>query len=578
MAARDDRQQFAPLVRIFVARFFENDMTSSAHDLERSFFGLVAILGVPGALVPILMSFDWSLVGRYEGIPALRILSRADKDLYLGFTMIAAAVVSALTWNTLLIDRRDAVVLGSLPVRPRMIVLAKLSALAIYVGAIAVTMHTLSAATWGLFLDQGSGGSLEFLLRGIAAHFAAGCAASAFTVLLIMSVQGLLLAIGGPRIFVRVSGAFQIGLVVAIAYALIAFPGGSELIVDAVKAPVNPATHWALTLPPAWFLGVYEVILGGFGGFDPEIRRLATTAGLATLVVFVVGVASNIVAYRRVMRGAVEEETGRTTPLGSIGRWVAHLTTRRPDLRAVAEFYLTSIARVERQRLAVGIGVGAAIAWAVPIVQRWPSLVDSPTPAIPLLTLPVSLMVLWLVALRVAASLPADLKASWLFEIQRPRPEDVRAVIERVFLIIGVAPFVLLAVPVVWTLWGADVALLHAVFTCAIGTLLVEMLLNRGGDVPGTQPWRPERARLRARWPIYLVGFLWLANGLPFSLRPGWELETLLIAAPVARLVFLGLLAGIAFAIRWRAIQRLRTEPTEDPDVPEDAAVTVRLN
>src|SRR5690242_468270 len=182
MAAPGDRVQFAPLVRTFVARFFENDLTASANDLKRSFFGLVAILGIPGALTPFMMSFTWQLIGRYQGVSALRVVSRSDKDLYLGFTILATMAVSALTWNTLLIDGRDAVVLGSLPVRPRTVVLAKLAALVVYVGALGVAMHTLSAVTWGVCLDYGAGASFGLLLRGIVAHFVAGCMATAMTV------------------------------------------------------------------------------------------------------------------------------------------------------------------------------------------------------------------------------------------------------------------------------------------------------------------------------------------------------------------------------------------------------------
>ena len=63
-AAPADRPQILPLVRLFVARFFENDLTASANDLRRSFFGLLAILGVPGAVTPFLMSFTWTIVAR----------------------------------------------------------------------------------------------------------------------------------------------------------------------------------------------------------------------------------------------------------------------------------------------------------------------------------------------------------------------------------------------------------------------------------------------------------------------------------------------------------------------------------
>ena len=44
--------------------------------------------------------------------------------------MVNAAIVTVLSWEALLVDRRDALILGSLPVAPRLVVIAKALAIA----------------------------------------------------------------------------------------------------------------------------------------------------------------------------------------------------------------------------------------------------------------------------------------------------------------------------------------------------------------------------------------------------------------------------------------------------------------
>lgn len=583
MAAPRDRVQFVPLVHNFVARFFENDLTASANDLKRSFFGLVAILGIPGALTPFMMSFTWELIGRFQGVSALRMLSRSDKDLYLGFTIVATMAVSALTWNTLLIDGRDAMVLGSLPVRPRTVVMAKLAALVVYVGALGVAMHTLSAVTWGACLDYGAGASFGLLFRGIVAHFVAGCMATAMTVFAVAGVQGVLMALVGPRLFARVSSLFQIALVLVLGTGIFLVPRESLAIVDAFRSPPAPGTTWALSMPAAWCLAVYERILGGALGSFTVLRHLATE-GLATLgAVFVIAIASNALAFARVMRGAVELTTRSSPALGKVRQLVVRIVARRADGRATVDFLLTSIGRVERLRLALAVGIGVGVAWAVPVLRNWPTLAASSTPARDILTLPIALMVLWLTALRVAASLPADLRAAWVFDLVRPDAIAVRGLIERTWAVIGILPFALLGGGVGAKYWGVRLGLTHGEFIAAFGFLILELLLATTGAIPGTQPWRPERAELRSRWPFYLVGFLWMASGFPFVVGfPFYrgdriDLEVAMLDSLAVSAFWILVLVAAALWVRHRAIHKMRTEPPVEEDEFGTTTVTVRL-
>ena len=114
--------QLDALARAFFVRFFESEITTGTDDLKQFFFWLLAALAIPGLFIPWMMAFDWQLLALIEGPEMVRIASRAEKTFYLGFSMIAAGMLDAIAWSRLLPDRRDTLILGALPVRPRVVV------------------------------------------------------------------------------------------------------------------------------------------------------------------------------------------------------------------------------------------------------------------------------------------------------------------------------------------------------------------------------------------------------------------------------------------------------------------------
>ncbi len=168
------------------------------------------------------------------------------------------------------------------------------------------------------------------------------------------------------------------------------------------------------------------------------------------------------------------------------------------------------------------------------------------------------MMLFTLVGLRVAMSLPGDLKASWIFDVQAPPRREIRLVMERLLFVLGVAPMLIIFLPVHWHFWGVRVALMHFAFALAVSLLLIQLLLRGFDGMPCARVWRPERAKLRLMWPIFLIGFLWLANGMEAAPgHPDSALELIAFHAPVFGAVLLSTLIAIAATLRWRAIHQI---------------------
>jgi predicted permease len=158
-------------------------------------------------------------------------------------------------------------------------------------------------------------------------------------------------------------------------------------------------------------------------------------------------------------------------------------------------------------------------------------------------------MLFVLVGLRIALALPVSPQASWVFDFSLASWRTVRLGVERTMLALGVAPVTLVSSLVFALLWGPAVALTHACLSTAVGLLLVQLVLYGYRGMPCTGPWNPGGLRLRALWPVYLLGMLAVTNGIPY-------VEVLFIAHPVIASVFIVWLLSIAWLIRRLSLRR----------------------
>ena len=545
------RQQLDALSRAFLVRFFESELTTGADDLKRSFFWLLAALAVPGMFLPWIMAFSWQLVAMLDGPEALRIVSRAEKTFYLGYSMIASGLLTVIVWGSLLPDRRDTLILGALPVKPTTVVIAKLAALAGYIGLVAVATHAVGAIFWGLIL--GDRGTLAFSLRGILAHFLASAAASMAVCLAVAAAQGLTLALVGPRLFRRASTVLQVALIALIAACLASLPTLNTAVIATLQG-ARGQQPWILNMPPVWFLGLYEWLLGNA---EPLLVTLAGRATVTTGIAVVATVLVYPLAYRRLMISVVE--TG-SEPRNALARAlhavVVRASGRHPAPRAATEFFTATLARVDRQRFVLAISLGIAFAWSVPSLRTSvPAAVPDPS----LLALPIAAMLFVLVGLRVASSLPSDVRASWVFEVHDLSRQHARQSLERTLFLLGVLPPVLISTPLYWNLWGSGNALTHLVVMMALGVAVIELLIWHCEGMPCGQRWTPARMDFGRRWPLHFALFLVLVALVP-------RLEVLLLGSRVGAALFVSTLLAIAALVRYVSARHQIVPVYEDVD------------
>ena len=236
-----------PLIALtlnFIARFFDFDLLGMRGDLRSSYLWLIAGLAPIGVLMPWFMVFAWEFIVLDGGTAALRLASMSEKTLYLGLSVIAPGALTLLSWQALLVNRRDALILGSLPIASSTVMRAKVLAIGLYGGLLSVGMHAAGSLSFALLLASGS--PFSFLVRGVVAHFVAASMASCFALCTITSLQGGALALVGPRAFRRVSPILQVGVTAAILLLFVTLPSMSGNVIEAVSAS-SPERSWVLS-------------------------------------------------------------------------------------------------------------------------------------------------------------------------------------------------------------------------------------------------------------------------------------------------------------------------------------------
>jgi hypothetical protein len=506
------RDQVRALSSAFLTRFFDNEIAGGSTDLRTSYFWLIAFLATPFLFFPLLSMGRWDFLAAYGGLEQLRVLSRADKTFILGIGMAMIGLITAVTWNSLLVDRRDGLVLGTLPVAGNTIVGAKLSALATYVAMTALAMHGLSSIAFGFLLA--SRDTMGFALAGVLAHLIATFNASLFVLLAVTAVQGVAFAVFGPRVFRRVSPICQMALIAGVLVSLALVPGIAGSAVDTLAGSGRHAREWILAAPPMWFLGVYEVILETD---DPVLWSLAWRAAGGLALVTVVTLVSYPLAYRRLISTVVETpDEGRSGWSATVVEALARRVSVRPTTQACFQFFLASVGRVGSLRFVVAIGFGLTLATVLLALFSWIPRLHAlpPRPTVGLMAVPVAAILFLLMSLRLAAAMPSDLRAAWIVASANPIGAELRSGLWRAMWLAAVLPVTIGVILVFAWPWGVRVAIGHAIVCGTIGAFVIELLLWRFGHMPCTRPWRPERANLRALWPAYSAGFLLITFGV----------------------------------------------------------------
>ena len=500
----DQHRQFRILYRDFLFRILDLELLASRGVAQRLLGQFAAMLAA------FSFTFTMYFVPRY-GLSTLpwEKLSRlgwVDQDLLIATTMAIAGLFTVLAWNNVLPDRRDCLILGLLPVRPRTVFLAKLAALGTALGVAIAALNAFTGLAYPFAIAPPGSGTLA-VLRGFGAYWTTMFAAGLLVCCALLSIQAIAANLLPYRLFLKLSGVLQMAAFFAI------------LGVYFLKPPYTAGLTW---LPSFWFLGLFRK-LSGVGGFDP----LAATALRALCIVCPLAMVAFPLAFHRYNRRIVEQPdiapSDRSRPAMRLVGWLAAKLIPRTVERAILLFTARTIARSRHHRLLLaaygGIGLAVALAYARDLLYgsrsyeriwnkpRW----DQPNP--PLLVGSLVLLFFAVMGARAVFSQPIALRANWIFRLTAvARPAAYFAAVRKSLFALVVAPILLAWAALFLAIWPTGPAARHIIILMVAGFLMVQFSLKGFRKIPFACSYLPGKANMHVKLGLYAIGFLFITT------------------------------------------------------------------
>jgi hypothetical protein len=493
-----ERRQFAVLWRDALRKLLNAAVLGRDLDPIQFAIWMTALAATPPGMYAFSRMIAYASL-RAQPASVIEAVVLRDRMFFVFYGMVATALLAALTWEALFPDRTDQEVIGALPVRPRTLAAARLSA-ALWMALIFAAAINVPTAIFFAFVSV-THPALGFLPTVLVAHMVATMTGSLFVFLVLLVARGVVAVAFGADVADRLAMLLQLAAIVSLIELFIYLPTVLPLLVRRMLEG-GDAVRW---LPPAWFAGLYTWMVGtGRTVLAAEAARACGfVIGAALLAVPVYLWPAQILATR-----ALETQTRqRPGRLAALMRAAARLAPNVQS-RAVAQFVVTSLARNRRHLLVVVsyAAVGVAISAISLVAARLRVGLLAPAPSTSLLSVPLVMMFFVALGLRAAFRTPSDIDANWPFRVSPPTADDAASGTHASLLILviipGVAVSALAALVAGWPL--RTVAGLVAMDSVA-GLALVEALLYGWTLVPFACAHVPSEETMKSRWLLYLI-------------------------------------------------------------------------
>jgi hypothetical protein len=495
------------LLRYFLSEQLANDLMAS--DQARR-FGITALaaLGCVGPLIVRLYIAKYNYLQSLDTGDLYLAAVRADRLFFITLSMLVAGLVTVIQWQGLFPSLRDYLALKPLPVRLYQVFIARfLSSFVILV----VVIADLNLATSVLFplLTSGRWQAPSFGIRYIAAHAVASFCAGLFAFFAISAVQGALLNILPPRMFERVSVSIQALLATAF---LTAAPYVLE-IPDWHKT-IAAKPHWIGLFPPAWFLGLYESLLGLRDGYFLQLCERAVL-GIATALFL--ALATYFLCYRRHASRVLEQSLPKSSGPSFTERLASALLevfVKRSPEQGTFVFAIQTLRRSRHHKFVIGFSIATAL--VLGLQTAGPSTLahfrsggswglwelES------ILAVPLVIGAALISGFCYVFQLPSDIEAGWVFRIAEcAARRELLDSVESLLIVCGLAPVLLLTAPIEAFSLGWVLTLAHIALVAVLLLLLIEVRLYEWHKIPFTCSYLPGRRNLWQSLGIYLLLF-----------------------------------------------------------------------
>ena len=299
------------LRRHFFLRFFDNDLVSTPGQWRVVAGGTIGIVSSLALVVTQSYYAKYLALSSMDSGELYRKAMIADHLFYRSLSMLLTGLFAALQWSSLFPELRDYLALAGLPVQPRQIFVAKLSALLAFAGGFIAAVNMLPS----LMLSVVSSGRYQqngFL--SMITLFIAASMAGLFVFFVLVAFQGILLNLAPARCLSAVK-LFSQGVLLVL--FLCAIP--LALSIPGFYWAMDERPHYAQWITPVWFLALDQWLLGNRE--ESPVWRLALWAAGGVGSAALSDIAAYFWSYRYHRVSVLERSGDLTKPAAVLNRF-----------------------------------------------------------------------------------------------------------------------------------------------------------------------------------------------------------------------------------------------------------------
>ena len=467
--------QFRVLNRQFLLRVIDLEALSIQADVE-GYLGQFA-----GILILITL---FQAIGALLSPPPVTFAWHMEQSA-ISNMMLVVGLISVLTWDSTFPDRRDAMVLGPLPVKPRMILLAKIAASAALLGLAVVCLNFASSVAWSLIFAASHG--LIAFLRFLTAYWFTIVAASIFLYGSVLTVQGFTALLLPRRAFLRISAFMQVA-----AFGLFLGVYFLEPSITTAAAMRVPENQWVLlSSPPYWFFALFNQLNGSL---PANLVWLARRAWVGLGVALFGAAASLLLCYLRTMKKTVEEPD--LVPAARGWHWTPRFGNALQT--AILLFSFRSFTRSRQHRLILAFFLSVVFAIMLSMVR---DAISAPAPrpvSMDLLVATATMISFAVFGFRLVFPLPISLNANWIVRVTQLRPsQEYIAATRRTLLVFAVFPTWLCCAALALTFRPLSQVAVHLIVLALFGSILADLCLIGFCKIPFTCSFLPGKTNIQ---------------------------------------------------------------------------------
>jgi hypothetical protein len=364
---------------------------------------------------------------------------------------------------------------------------------------------------------------------------------------------------------IHAGSRLQFGLVSALLCFLVFAPTAVTLefprrgdAVQTMRMHMASIPAWS---PTNWFAALYDDLRGAAPAAGAGQARVAIALAIGSVVA---ALAATLSSYRYQLRRALDASAPSSVAAARLPRALARvLAGRSRQAQAIADFMVTTLARSRAQQAPVAMNAAiAAVMIVLDLARSRSAGADVVHLSAAMSPLPLVAAFWVAVGLRASFFVPSELPAAWTFRMNavddaRARHSAIRAAMAALLV-----PAAAVCAGVLSARLGWAAVVRDASFVALAVMALVTLLVSTVRFTPYTRLYEPGHAKLKTRWPLYLIGAIAFSYRLAALERACWPHPWRFAAL---------LIGTAALAIALDAVGRARTE-RHPPDAFEESA------